>query len=42
MSKNITSIVSETIGAAIGTGFGIAIVGYAVFTLITDSLAVLF
>ncbi|MDA8637560.1 hypothetical protein N9L49_02960 [Rhodospirillales bacterium] len=42
MSKNVTSIISETIGAALGTGFGIAIAGYVIFTLITDSLAALF
>ena len=42
MSKNITGMMSETIGATLGTGFGIAITGYGIFTLITDSLAVLF
>lgn len=41
MTRNINSIISETIGAAIGTGFGVAIVGYGVFSLITNSLEAL-
>lgn len=42
MFKNVNGIVSETIGAALGTGVGIGIAGYGVFVLITNSLETLF
>lgn len=42
MTKNVGSILSETLGAALGTGFGVAVVGYGAFTLITNSLEALF
>jgi hypothetical protein len=42
MSKNVESVISETIGAALGTGVGIAIAGYGIFLLVTNSLEALF
>lgn len=42
MTKNVNGLISETIGAAVGTGVGIGIAGYGVFMLVTNSLEALF
>lgn len=42
MSRQAKEVVSETIGAAIGTGFGLSLIGYGVFMLVTNSLETLF
>lgn len=42
MTKNVEGVISETIGTALGTGAGIAIAGYGVFLLVTNSLEALF
>lgn len=42
MTKNVSEIISEAVGTALGTGVGIAIAGYGVFVLVTNSLEVLF
>lgn len=42
MTKNVGGLLSEALGAALGTGLGVAVVGYVAFTLITNSLEALF
>lgn len=42
MSRQVKEVVSETVGAAIGTSFGVLAIGYGVFLLVTNSLETLF
>ncbi len=42
MNIKFSAILNETLGAAVGTSLGICAVGYGVFTLVTNSLEVLF
>lgn len=42
MNLRFSDIMSETLGAALGTTIGIAVVGYGLLTLITSSIEVIF
>lgn len=42
MNLRFSEIMSETLGAAVGTTVGIIVVGYGLLTLITSSIEVVF
>lgn len=42
MNIKFSTLMNETVGAAVGTSLGVCAVSYAIFTLVTNSLEVLF
>jgi hypothetical protein len=42
MNIKFSTLMNETVGAAVGTSLGVCAVRYAIFTLVTNSLEILF
>ncbi len=42
MNIKFSTLMNETLGAAVGTSIGVFAIGYGIFTLVTNSLEVLF
>lgn len=42
MNIKFSTLMNETLGAAVGTSLGVCAISYGIFTLVTNSLEVLF